>query len=120
MFLDLKSVDVVSGQHLLTSAIAPRLIALVSTLNKNGGLNLAPFSYFNLFSADPPVVIVSVTTRLRDNTTKHTLENIYHVPELVIHICDYAMVQQMNITSADYPDDFMNVKRQDSRPHAPS
>lgn len=103
MFFDLKKMNVAKRQQLLQSAVAPRPIALVSTVNKNGEVNVAPFSFFNLFSSEPPIVIISVARRVRDNTTKHTLENIYDVPEVVIHICDYEMAQQVNIASAEYP-----------------
>lgn len=104
MIFDIATLNVVERQQLLQSAIAPRPIALASTVNKYGVVNIAPFSFFNVFSAEPPIVIFSVARRVRNNTTKHTLENIYDVPEVVIHVCDYAMVQQVNIASAEYPE----------------
>lgn len=86
----------------LQHAIAPRPIALVSTIDINGSVNLSPFSFFNLFSANPPVCVFSPSRRVRDNTTKHTLENLMEVPECVINIVDYPMVQQVSQSSAEY------------------
>ncbi len=89
-------------QTLLQTAIAPRPIALASTIGKNGNVNLSPFSFFNLFSSNPPVVIFSPARRVRDNTTKHTLENVYEVPEVVIGIVNYKIVQQISLASTEY------------------
>jgi len=89
----------------LNHAIAPRPIALASTVNKEGSTNLSPFSFFNLFSYDPPIAIFSAARRGRDNTDKHTLENIQEIPEVVINICDYAMVQQVSLSSGEYEKD---------------
>jgi flavin reductase (DIM6/NTAB) family NADH-FMN oxidoreductase RutF len=86
----------------LQHAIAPRPIALVSTVDKDGRVNLSPFSFFNLFSANPPVCIFSPSRRVRDNTTKHTLENVQEVAECVINIVDYSMVYKVNQASAEY------------------
>lgn len=86
----------------LQHAIAPRPIALASTVDKNGNANLSPFSFFNLFSYDPPVVIFSTVKRARNNTHKHTFENISEVPEVVINICDADIVQQINLASTEY------------------
>jgi flavin reductase (DIM6/NTAB) family NADH-FMN oxidoreductase RutF len=66
-------------------------------------VNLSPFSFFNLFSSNPPIVIFSPSRRVRDNTTKHTLQNVLEVPEVVINICDYDMVQQVSLASCEYP-----------------
>ena len=89
-------------QTLLQTAIAPRPIALASTIDKNGNVNLSPFSFFNLFSSNPPVVIFSPARRVRDNTTKHTLENVLEVPEVVIGIVNYKIVQQISLASTEY------------------
>ena len=89
-------------QTLLQTAIAPRPIALASTLDKDGNMNLSPFSFFNLFSTNPPVVIFSPSRRVRDNTTKHTLENVHEVPEVVIGIVNYNIVQQISLASTEY------------------
>jgi flavin reductase (DIM6/NTAB) family NADH-FMN oxidoreductase RutF len=90
-------------QGYLQSAIAPRPICLASTIDKEGQVNLSPFSYFNLFSMNPPICIFSPSRRVRDNTTKHTLENLKDVPECVINIVNYAMVQQVSLSSCEYP-----------------
>ncbi len=89
-------------QTLLQTAIAPRPIALASTIDKHGNVNLSPFSFFNLFSTNPPVVIFSPARRVRDNTTKHTLENVHEVPEVVIGIVNYNIVQQISLASTEY------------------
>jgi flavin reductase (DIM6/NTAB) family NADH-FMN oxidoreductase RutF len=86
----------------LQHAIAPRPIALVSTIDKDGRVNLSPFSFFNLFSSNPPVCIFSPSRRVRDNTTKHTLENVHEVPECVINIVDHSMVRKVSQASAEY------------------
>ncbi len=90
-------------QGYLQSAIAPRPICLASTIDKEGQVNLSPFSYFNLFSMNPPICIFSPSRRVRDNTTKHTLENLKEVPECVINIVNYAIVQQVSLSSCEYP-----------------
>lgn len=87
----------------LQYAIAPRPICFASTVDKEGNVNLSPFSFFNLFSTNPPICIFSPSRRVRDNTTKHTLENILEVPECVINIVNYAMVQQTSLASVEYP-----------------
>jgi flavin reductase (DIM6/NTAB) family NADH-FMN oxidoreductase RutF len=95
----LSSADV---QNYLQHAIAPRPIAFASTIDKEGKVNLSPFSFFNLFSSNPPILIFSPARRVRDNTTKHTLQNVLEVPEVVISIVDYDMVQQMSLTSCEF------------------
>lgn len=87
----------------LLGAVVPRPIAFASTLDKEGNVNLSPFSFFNCFGANPPILIFSPARRGRDNTTKHTYENVLEVPEVVINIVDYAMVQQMSLASTEYP-----------------
>src|ERR1700712_4185948 len=89
-------------QNYLQYAIAPRPIALASTINKNGHVNLSPFSFFNMFSTNPPICIISPSRRVRDNTTKHSLENLHQVGELVINIVNYNMVQQTSLSSVEY------------------
>lgn len=88
--------------HLL-GAVTPRPIAFASTIDKDGNINLAPFSFFNVFSANPPILIFSPARRGRDNTTKHTFENVLEVKETVINIVNYEMVQQMSLASTEYP-----------------
>ncbi len=99
-FKDLKPADI---QNYLQHAIAPRPVCFASTIDKEGNINLSPFSFFNLFSSNPPIVIFSPARRVRDNTTKHTLDNVLEVPEVVINICDYNMVQQVSLSSCEYP-----------------
>ena len=89
-------------QTLLQTAIAPRPIALASTIDLDGNINLSPFSFFNMFSSNPPIVIFSPARRVRDNTTKHTLENVLKVPEVVIGIVNYQIVQQISLASTEY------------------
>ena len=88
----------------LLSAVAPRPIAFASTIDQNGNPNLSPFSYFNVFSTNPPILIFSPARRVRDNTTKHTLENAEAVKEVVINVVNYDIVQQMSLSSTEYPD----------------
>ncbi|WP_234108875.1 MULTISPECIES: flavin reductase family protein [Chryseobacterium] len=89
-------------QTLLQTAIAPRPIALASTVDQDGVINLSPFSFFNMFSSNPPIVIFSPARRVRDNTTKHTLENVLQVPEVVIGIVNFKIVQQISLASTEY------------------
>ncbi|MBA3985283.1 MAG: flavin reductase family protein [Flavobacteriales bacterium] len=87
----------------LLGAITPRPIAFASTIDKEGAVNLSPFSFFNVFSANPPILIFSPARRGRDNTTKHTYENVLKVKEVVINIVNFDMVQQMSLSSTEYP-----------------
>ena len=103
MKIDLSTLSPAQKQAWLQHAVAPRPIAFASTIDAAGNANLSPFSFFNLFSSNPPVVIFSAARRVRDNTTKHTLQNVEQVPECVINICDYAMVQQTSLASCEFP-----------------
>lgn len=87
----------------LLGAVGPRPICFASTIDRQGQVNLAPYSFFNVFSAKPPILIFSPARRVRDNTVKHTLENVQEVPEVVINVVDYSMVQQMSLASTEYP-----------------
>jgi flavin reductase (DIM6/NTAB) family NADH-FMN oxidoreductase RutF len=89
-------------QNYMQYAIAPRPICFATTVDAQGNINLSPFSFFNMFSTNPPVCVFSPARRVRDNTTKHTLENILEVPECVINIVNYDMVQQMSLSSTEY------------------
>lgn len=100
--IDASSLTPAEIQAYLHYAIAPRPICFVSTIDKNGEVNLSPFSFFNVFSINPPICVFSPTSRARDNTIKHTLENVLEVPECVINIVNYDMVQQTYLTSMDY------------------
>lgn len=101
--INLKDLTPADKQNYLQHAIAPRPICFASTIDKKGHVNLSPFSFFNLFSSNPPVVIFSPARRVRDNTTKHSLENVYEVPEVVINIVDYDMVHQTSLASCEFP-----------------
>ena len=87
----------------IVGAVAPRPVGFVSTVSAEGDVNLAPYSFFNAFASNPPILIFSPANRVRDNTQKHTLDNVKVVPECVINICDYAMVEQMSLASVEYP-----------------
>ncbi|RNL54084.1 flavin reductase family protein [Pedobacter jejuensis] len=102
--LTLKTSDLsaVQLQDYLQYAIAPRPICFASTIDSEGHVNLSPFSFFNMFSTKPPICIFSPARRVRDNTTKHTLENVLQVKECVINIVNYDMVQQMSLASTEY------------------
>lgn len=91
-------------QGYLQSAVGPRPIAFASTLNEAGIPNLSPFSFFNVFSANPPILVFSPARRVRDNTVKHTLVNCQTTREVVINIVNYDIVQQMSLSSTEYPD----------------
>ncbi len=99
----LKDISVVEAQNFLQHAIAPRPICFASTIDKAGNVNLTPFSFFNLFSSNPPILIFSPARRVRNNTIKHSLENVMEVPEVVVNIADYEMVQQVSLASCEYP-----------------
>jgi flavin reductase (DIM6/NTAB) family NADH-FMN oxidoreductase RutF len=103
MILDLKVLKPVEKQYYLQHVIAPRPICFASTIDKDGNVNLSPFSFFNLFSNNPPIVIFSPARRLRDTTTKHTLQNVLEVPEVVINVVTYDMVQQISLASCEFP-----------------
>jgi flavin reductase (DIM6/NTAB) family NADH-FMN oxidoreductase RutF len=103
MTLDLASLSPLLRQNFLQYAVAPRPVCFASTIDSSGQVNLSPFSFFNLFSSTPPILIFSPARRVRDNTTKHTLHNVLDVPEVVINIVDYDMVQQASLASCEYP-----------------
>ncbi len=86
----------------LLSAVAPRPIAFASTVDADGNPNLSPFSFFNVFSSNPPILVFSPSRRVRDNTTKHTLENAEATKEVVINVVNYDIVHQMSLSSTEY------------------
>ena len=102
--IDPKELEIAKFHGLLLGAVAPRPIAFASTIAADSKPNLSPFSFFNVFSANPPVAIFSPARRVRGNTIKHTLENVEVVKEVVINVVSYAMVQQMNLASTEYPE----------------
>ena len=89
--------------RILLGAIGPRPIALVSTVDEFGTPNLSPYSFFNIFSSNPPTLIFSPARRVRDNTTKDTLHNALREQEVVVNVVNYDLVQQVNLSSAEYP-----------------
>ncbi len=99
---DFSSISIRQKFGLITGGVTPRPIAFVSTINKKGQVNLSPFSFFNAFGANPPILVFSPSRRVRDNTVKHTLENVKEVSECVIHIANYEMVEQLSLSSGDY------------------
>lgn len=102
--IDPKEIPVAKLHSYLLTAVAPRPIAFASTIDVNGNPNLSPFSFFNVFSANPPILIFSPARRVKNNTTKHTLENVKAVKEVVINIVNYDMVHQMSLASTEYPE----------------
>ncbi|REC42318.1 MULTISPECIES: flavin reductase family protein [Chryseobacterium] len=89
-------------QTVMQTAVSPRPIALASTVDKDGNSNLSPFSFFNMFSTVPPILVFSPSRRVRDNTIKHTLENVLEVPEVVIGTVNFPIVQQISLASTEY------------------
>ena len=100
--LDPLQLDTKEVHKILLSSVAPRPIAFASTVDLKGNVNLSPFSYFNVFSSNPPILIFSPSRRVRDNTTKHTLENSKATKEVVINVVNYSIVEQMSRTSREY------------------
>lgn len=97
-----KNTDISTLHGYLLASVAPRPIALASTIDEKGNPNLSPFSFFNVFSANPPVLIFSPVRRVRDNTTKHTLENARKTNEVVINVVNFEMVHQTSLASSEY------------------
>jgi flavin reductase (DIM6/NTAB) family NADH-FMN oxidoreductase RutF len=102
--IDPKELSPMKLQGYLQSAIAPRPIAFASTIDKNGKPNLSPFSFFNIFSSNPPILVFSPARRVRNNTTKHTLINCEETRQVVINVVNFDIVQQMSLSSTEYAD----------------
>ncbi len=98
-----KEVSVGRFHYLMLGTVAPRPIAFASTIDSEGNVNLSPYSFFNCFSANPPIMVFSPARRVRDNTMKHTLDNMREVPEVVINIVNFPIVEQMSLSSTEYP-----------------
>jgi flavin reductase (DIM6/NTAB) family NADH-FMN oxidoreductase RutF len=103
----IKTIDVTSGEtagiyQYLTSAVTPRPIAFVSTIDSEGNKNLSPFSFFNAFSVNPPILVFSPVRRVRNNTSKHTLDNLHQVKECVISLVTEEIAQQVSLSSCDF------------------
>jgi len=103
MIIDPKTIPVSKLQGYLQGTVSPRPIAFVSSIDKEGKVNLSPFSFFNMFSMNPPILVFSPSRRVRDNTTKHTLQNVLEVPEVVINVVSYGMVEQASLASVEFP-----------------
>lgn len=99
-----KEISTAKLQGYLQGSVGPRPIAFASTVDENGNPNLSPFSFFNLFSANPPILVFSPSRRVRDNTIKHTLINAEATREVVINVVSYNMVQQTSLSSTEYAD----------------
>jgi|SRR5690554_294416 len=102
--IDPKEVAPAKVQAYLQGAVGPRPIALASTIDQNGTPNLSPFSFFNVFSSNPPILVFSPARRVRNNTVKHTLINAQNTKEVVISVVNYQIVQQVSLASTEYPD----------------
>jgi flavin reductase (DIM6/NTAB) family NADH-FMN oxidoreductase RutF len=102
MRVDPKEISTGKLHGLMLGTIAPRPIAFASTIDKEGNVNLSPYSFFNVFSSNPPILIFSPARRVRDNTIKHTLENALETKEVVINIVNYPIVEQMSLSSTEY------------------
>ncbi len=102
--LDLSELDSRTRHAMLLGGIGPRPIALASTMDSHGRPNLSPFSFFNVFSSNPPILIFSPARRVRDNSTKHTLHNAQSTREVVINVVNYDLVQQSSLSSTEYPE----------------
>ena len=99
----LKDIPHAAAQNFLQHSIAPRPICFASTVDVDGNVNLSPFSFFNLFSTNPAVIVFSPSRRARDKSTKHTLENIMEVPEVAVNIVSYDILQRVSLASCEYP-----------------
>ena len=106
-----KNCSIPQLQRLLSSSVAPRPIALASTISSGGQPNLSPFSFFNVFSTNPPILIFSPARRVRDNSTKHTLQNVEQVKEVVINVVSYDIIQQMSLSSTEYEKNINEFKK---------
>ena len=111
--LSLEPKDLSTGKlhSYLLSAVAPRPIAFASTIDADGNPNLSPVSFFNVFSANPPIMVFSPARRVRGNTTKHTLDHVEQVKEVVINMVNFDIVQQMSLASTEYPENINEFKK---------
>ena len=112
----IKTIDVKSGEtdglyQYLSAAVTPRPIAFVSTIDANGNKNLSPFSFFNVFSVNPPILIFSPVRRVRNNTSKHTLDNVHQIKECVIALVTEEIGQQVSLSSCDFDTETNEFKK---------
>ena len=109
--IDPKEISTKKLHGYLLGAVAPRPIAFASTIDEEGNPNLSPFSFFNVFGANPPLLIFSPARRVKNNTTKHTLDNAVATKEVVINVVNYDIVQQMSLSSTEYPEGVNEFKK---------
>jgi len=109
--IDPNSLSTSELHKMLLLSVAPRPIALASTIDEKGNVNLSPFSCFNMFSANPPILIFSPSRRVRDNSTKDTLENINKVKEVVVNIVNFSIVEPVSLASTEYDSDVDEFKK---------
>ncbi len=102
MRVDPKDISTGELHGLMLGTIGPRPIAFASTVDGEGRVNLSPYSFFNVFSSNPPTLIFSPARRVRDNTIKHTLENAMETGEVVVNVVNHAIVEQMSLSSTEY------------------
>jgi flavin reductase (DIM6/NTAB) family NADH-FMN oxidoreductase RutF len=102
MTIDPKEVSIGKFHNYILNCVAPRPIAFVSTIDGQGNVNLSPFSFFNAFGANPPIMVFAPARRVRDNTTKHSFENVLQCKEVVINMVSYPIVEQMSLASTEY------------------
>ncbi|MEL4306592.1 flavin reductase family protein [Joostella sp. CR20] len=100
--IDPKEISTAQLHGYLLGAVSPRPIAFASTIDASGAVNLSPFSFFNVYSSNPPIMIFSANRRVRDNTTKHTLQNVLETKEVVVNVVNYNIVQQTSLSSTEY------------------
>lgn len=105
MKVDPKKIETAEFQQLLLGSVAPRPICFASTISEDGVANLAPYSFFNAFSANPPTVIFSSNRRISNSTTKDTLDNVLANKEVVINVVNHSILRQMALTSIDFKSD---------------
>jgi len=109
--IDPNSLSTSELHKMLLLSVAPRPIALASTIDEKGNVNLSPFSCFNMFSANPPILVFSPSRRVRDNSTKDTLENINKVKEVVVNIVNFSIVEPVSLASTEYDSDVDEFKK---------
>ena len=103
--IDLTEIGLPKSHHYLLGAVGPRPICFASTIDEKGQPNLAPFSFFNVFSSNPPIAIFSPSKSGRTGKNKDTYNNVKTVKEVVINLVDYNMVEQMSLASSPYAPD---------------
>ena len=100
--IDLSELEVPKVHHYLLGAVGPRPICFASTIDEDGRPNLAPFSFFNVFSSNPPIAVFSPSRSGRTGQHKDTFNNVQKVKQVVINLVDYKMVEQMSLASSPY------------------